>query len=528
MMKKITQNSRSIGIVFLVLLTFIGLTSCEDELNLEPVVEQSAANVFDDPAAYEQFLARIYAGFVVSGQQGPAGDPDISGIDEGFSNYLRQYWKHQQLTTDEALIAWNDGTIHDLNWQVWTPANEFITAMYNRIFYQISISNEFLRATEGVALSENLTAAYIAEVRFLRALSYWHAIDMFGNIPFVTENDPIGGTFLPPQASRSEVFDFIIAELDEIESDMVDARANVYGRADKAALWMLQAKLYLNAEVYTGTDLSAQAVTALEKVIAAGYALHDDYDELFLADNDTNGAQNEFIFTLNSDGLNTQGFGAMTFLTHAPVGGTMSAAAFGINGGWAGIRTTSAFVGQFSAAELITDDRANFYTDGQTLEILDVFNFNDGYAVEKYKNVTSDGAAGSDASGDFIDTDFPMFRLADAYLMYAEAVKRSGTGSTDLALQYVNLVRQRSNANPLATFGDITDEFILSERSRELHWEAHRRTDLIRFGQFSDGGIWPWKGNVAGGTTTGAFRDLFPIPSTDITANPNLTQNPGY
>ena len=154
--------------------------------------------LFDDPAVYEQFLARIYAGFVVSGQQGPAGNPDITGIDEGFSNYLRQYWKHQQLTTDEALIAWNDGTIHDLNWQVWTPANEFITAMYNRIYFQIAISNEFLRATADVPESEFLPAAYKAEVRFLRALSYWHAIDMFGNVPFVTEADPIGA-FLPSQ-----------------------------------------------------------------------------------------------------------------------------------------------------------------------------------------------------------------------------------------------------------------------------------------------------------------------------------------
>lgn len=527
MMKTLRKQSNRIGIVLLLLIASFGFTSCESELDLEPVIEQTAANVFDDPAAYEQFLARIYAGFVVSGQQGPAGNPDITGIDEGFSNYLRQYWKHQQLTTDEALIAWNDGTIHDLNWQVWTPANEFITAMYNRIYFQIAISNEFLRATAGVPESEFLPAAYKAEVRFLRALSYWHAIDMFGNVPFVTDADPVGA-FLPVQGSRQEVFDFIISELTSIESTMIDARQNVYGRADKAAVWMLLAKLHLNAQVYTGTDQSAQAIPYLENIIGAGYSLHDNYDELFLADNDTNGAQNEFIFTFNSDGLNTQGFGAMTFLVHAPVGGNMSAADFGINGGWGGIRTTSTFVNKFSASELITDNRANFFTDGQELEIADVFNFNDGYAVEKFKNVTSTGAQGSDSSGDFIDTDFPVFRLADVYLMYAEAVKRSGAGDQGLAVQYVNLVRQRSNATPIGGFSDITDEFLLAERSKELHWEAHRRTDLIRFGQFSDQGVWPWKGNVQNGTTTEAFRDLFPIPSTDITANPNLTQNTGY
>lgn len=527
MMKTIRKQSNRIGIALLVLVASIGFTSCEDQLDLEPIVEQSAANVFDQPGAPEAFLARIYAGFVVSGQQGPAGNPDITGIDEGFSNYLRQYWKHQQLTTDEALIAWNDGTIHDLNWQVWTPANEFITAMYNRIYFQISISNEFLRATASFPISEEFPEAFRAEVRFLRALSYWHAIDMFGNVPFVTEQDPIGA-FLPVQGSRAEVFDFIVSELMAIEPTMIDARQNVYGRADKAAVWMLLAKLYLNAEVYTGTDQSAQAIPYLENIISAGYTLHTDYDELFLADNNTNGAQNEMIFSFNSDGLNTQGFGAMTFLVHAPVGGNMSAADFGINGGWGGIRTTKALVNQFPNGAMSVDDRANFFTDGQELEIADVFNFNDGYAVEKFKNVTSDGVPGSDASGDFIDTDFPVFRLADAYLMYAEAVKRSGQGDQGLAVQYVNLVRQRSNATPIGGFSEITDEFLLSERSRELHWEAHRRTDLIRFGQFSDQGVWPWKGNVENGTTTEAFRDLFPIPATDITANPNLTQNPGY
>src|SRR5690606_19861684 len=124
----------------------------------------------------------------------------------------------------------------------------------------------------------------------------------------------------------------------------------------------------------------------------------------FMADNDRNGSQNEFIFAVAFDGIYTKTFGGTTFLTHAPVGGTMNAAEFGINGGWGGIRTTSAFVNKFPSFE--ADDRANFHTDGQNLEIADVGNFNDGYAIGKFKNVDVNGNQGSDASGDFVDTDF--------------------------------------------------------------------------------------------------------------------------
>ena len=123
-----------------------------------------------------------------------------------------------------------------------------------------------------------------------------------------------------------------------------------------------------------------------------------------------------------------------------------------------------------------------------------------------------------------------MFRLADAYLMYAEAVLRGGGGSTSTAVDYINEIRQRAygNAGGNISESDLTLDFIIDERSRELFFEAHRRTDLIRFGEFSDQGIWQWKGNVPQGTTTDSFRDLMPIPATDLGINTNLTQNPGY
>ncbi|MGC8802186.1 MAG: RagB/SusD family nutrient uptake outer membrane protein [Bacteroidales bacterium] len=131
-----------------------------------------------------------------------------------------------------------------------------------------------------------------------------------------------------------------------------------------------------------------------------------------------------------------------------------------------------------------------------------------------------------------MDTDFPMFRLADVYLMYTEATLRGATnGNRAKALQYVNELRTRAYGGSIGNITDsqLTLDFILDERARELYWEGHRRTDLIRFGKFSGGNyIWPWKGKVKEGTATPAHLDLFPIPASDLNANPNLVQNPGY
>ncbi len=512
-------------------------TSCTKDLDTVPLNPKTitSATVFDNPDAYKSALAKLYAGLAVSGQQGPSGNPDISGIDEGFGQYLRGYWYLQELPTDEALIAWNDQTIKDFHYQTWDANDVFIKAFYYRIFYQVALCNEFLRQTTDEKLNErgvddNLRAEikhFRAEARFLRALSYWHALDEFGNVPFVTENDEVGA-FFPKQISRADLFDYIESELKAIEPDLVDARQNEYGRADKAAAWTLLAKLYLNANVYIGQDKNSECITYCNKVIDAGYSLQPDYQSLFLADNNVN--NNEVIFSVNFDGVHTQTWGGTTFIIHASVGGTMDPAASGIDGGWAGLRTTSSFVNLFDDVTGNTDHRAMFWTDGQSLEISDVGKFEDGYAINKFKNVTSGGNPGSDLT--FPDTDFPMFRLADVYLMYAEAVLRGGTGGDmGTALNYVNLIRERAygDASGDITANQLTLDFILDERGRELYWEATRRTDLIRFGKFTGGDyLWPWKGGVKEGIATDSKFNLFPIPSSDLTANPNLVQNPGY
>ncbi|MDN3583090.1 RagB/SusD family nutrient uptake outer membrane protein [Mucilaginibacter flavus] len=512
----------------------INLTSCKKDLTPRNAV--TTDKVYTDFSNYKPILAKLYTSFALSGQQGPAGNPDIAGIDEGFSNYLREYYNMQELTTDEAAIVWNDGTIHNLHNMTWNSQNEFITAMYNRIFYSISVCNEFIRQTTDAKLASNgitgnnltLAKQYRAEARFLRALAYWHGIDLYGSIPFVTENDVVG-VFFPKQKTRTEIFTYIESELKSAETDMGAPRFE-YGRADKGAADMLLAKLYLNAKVYTGTDRSTDAITYSSKVIADGYSLEPNFKNLFLADNNKS---NEIIFPITFDGLHTTGYGGITYLIHAPVGGKMKAADFGINGGWAGIRTTKQYVSLFADPSGNTDKRAVFFTDGQNLEINDEYAFTDGYAIQKFRNITSTGAAGSDVTGNFPDTDFPMFRLADAYLIYAEAVLRGGTGGNlATALQYVNLVRTRAYGG--STAGNIIANqldlpFILNERGREFLFEMHRRTDLIRFGKFTGADyIWAWKGGVKAGVSVDAHFNLMPIPSADIVNNPTLKQNDGY
>lgn len=507
------------------------LAACTD-LDLEPQSSLTSDNAFASPDAYQAFLARVYAGLSVSGQQGPSGDPDIKGIDEGFSNYLRQYWKAQELTTDEAVIGWSDAGLSDYHDHDWTAANQFITALYNRVFYQISISNEFLQETtdeklDSRAVGEPLRTQirrFRAEARFLRALSYWHALDLFGPVPFYTETHPHGEA--PDQASRQDVFAFVERELLAIEADLYAPRQGPYGRADRAAAWTLLAKLYLNAEVYTGQPRYGDCRVVCEQILGAGvYALTPVYLHLFRADNHTSP---EIIFPITFDGLHTQTFGGMTFLTHAAVGGRMDAADYGIDGGWWGLRTTRALVERFPGGSATADGRATFYTDGQTLEIDALSDFTQGYALPKFTNRTAAGAAGSHAT--FPDTDFPFFRLADVYLMYAEAVVRGGGGDRVRALAYVNQLRERAYGTTEGTLteADLTLAFLLDERSRELYWEGQRRTDLIRFGQFTTHGRWPWKGGVKEGKPTEAFRELFPLPASELLANPKLIQNPHY
>ncbi len=528
-----------------ILLTAFLFSSCVKDLDVEPIDPQvnTLNNVFKDPAAYKKALAKLYASFAISGQTGGGGgNADIAGIDENFGNYVRQYWGLQELSTDEAIIAWDDATIKNFHWQTWSPNDVFITAIYSRIFYTITLCNEFIRNANNSIGSASGTflndlKAFKAEARFIRALSYWHAIDMFGNVPFVTEAD-LPGAFFPQRITRASLFTYIETELKDMEAELVPARQNEYARADKGAAWFLLAKLYLNAQVYTGTQRYTDALTYINRVISGGYTIDSNYERLFSADNNQS---REIIFPIAFDGQNTQQYGGMTFILHASNGGGMPLS--GIDGGWGGIRTIKDFVSKFNITESNfgsttqyrgSDKRGMFFFDNASWqwEITNVGTFTHGIGVTKFKNVTSTGGAAPNTHATFVSTDFPMFRLADAYLMYAEAVVRGGSGGDlSTAVGYVNTLRQRAygNATGNITSADMTLDFLLDERGRELYWEGHRRTDLVRFGQFTNGTyVWEWKGNVKNGIQTSAFRNLYPIPVNDLNANRNLMQNDGY
>jgi hypothetical protein len=344
----------------------------------------------------------------------------------------------------------------------------------------------------------------------------------------VTENDPVG-TFFPPQKTTAEIFNYVESELKAIETVLAEPRQNEYGRADKAAAWALLAKLYLNAEVYIGQPKYTEAITYTSKVINADYSLEPNYNKLFLTDNNTSP---EFIFSVAFNGTRTKTYGGTTFLIHGPVGGDMKPADFGIDGGWSGLRTTKNIVQLFPDPNGTQDKRGIFFTQGQSLEINDVTSFKDGYPIIKFKNISSTGAPGSDPGKVFPDTDYPMFRLAEMYLTYAEAVLRNGSGGTAAtALQYVNALRTRAYGNTTGniTAGQLTLDFILDERARELKWEMVRRTDLIRFNRFTGSNyLWPWKGGIKEGRGVEDYRKIYPIPGSDLIANPNLQQNSGY
>lgn len=518
------------------------LAGCSKKLDLFPTNDQTTQTVYATAAGYKSMLAKLYATLSLTGQTGPAGSPDIGGgLDEGSQvPFIRAFFNHQELPTDEAVCSWDDQTIKDFHNLRWTASDPFVLGMYARPIYNITLINEYIRQST----DENLSSRGIsgtdaedirksrAEARFLRAFNYWVMMDLFGKSTFITEADGVGA-FLPREISRTDLFTYIETELKAIDADLGAAKSAEYGRVDKAAAWALLARMYLNAKVYTGTEHNNDAIIYAQKVLTAGYSLHPKYAELFMADN--NKCTDELIFTANCDGLRTSAFGNTTFFIHAPVAADQ--ADYGSSGGWSGYTGTKGLADLFAAnASGILDSTrdkraAHFFTSVRMPTpaqiALPVINFPNGLPVRKYVNKRSDGAAASDPTLVYSDIDFPIFRLAEMNLIYAEAVLRGGTtGSTAQAITYFNQLRTRAGAT---TMSAITLQDVLNERGRELYWEGHRRTDLIRYELLTTGTyLWPWKGGVATGTSVDRKYNLFPIPATNRSANSNLSQNPGY
>lgn len=510
------------------------LSSCTKELNRYPTNGITSQTVYSTAGGYKQELAKVYSAFAVTSNSAP-GNTDVPGGDAGASDFFRLYWNTQEITTDEGKCVWLDNAgIQELDEDNWVPSNAVLLGLYDRCEYQILLANSFISQSSDANLTAHGITGddatnvryYRAEARFLRAYQYSILMDAFGSVTFIDENSPIGA-FFPKQIARKDLFNYIESELKAIDPLLMAPHKNEYARADQAAAWFLLARIYLNAQVYTGTARWADAMTYAQKVIDAGYPLLSKYQNLFLADN--NVGNTELIFPIAYDANHTQTYGGTTFLVNSSISGAWSEGPkyYGVpGGGWTGNRATQKVTGYFTDTTGKTDTRAIFRIREKTLDTLG--SFTSGIGVVKFKNVTSTGVTKSDAGGTFVSTDFPLFRSAEMYLTYAEAALRAGT-NTAQALTYFNTIRQRAYRGHSGDVANIGLSDILNERGREFYWEATRRTDLIRFGLFTGGNyVWPFKGGTVAGGPIEDFRVLFPIPQAEVIANPNLKQNIGY
>jgi hypothetical protein len=535
-----------------IVLSSIMIVSCVKDLNVIPKDPNSilAGNLGSNPVYMKQTLGKLYASFIISGQGSNGGD-DIAASDGNFFTTTRALWNVQEITTDEAICAWGDVGIADLNTQTWSAQNPFLTALYQRLSLSVTYANDFIKNTK--TNTDPTVVQYNAEARFLRALAYTWNMDLFGNPPFTTDADGVG-KFFPkqldpdPKIGRAKLFNYVVSELHAIETKLGEPGFS-YPQADKAACWMLLARVYLNAQVFTGTAKWDSCKIYCDKVIGSGkYSLATNYRQNFSADND--GKHNpEMIFALEQDGVNTQGYVGTTFIIESSSDATYIRAedyhGLTSNTNWNGNRARKQFMNvlvdtlatygnvQVPASDVTfsqAKDKRVYLKMKKSMDIPSPSASGDyGIGVYKFTAKNTDGTKAANYNPAFACTDFPVFRLADAYLMRAEALFNLSDAAN--AVKDVNIVRTRAfgNATGNITAGQLTAKFLLDERGREFYYEAQRRTDLVRFGKFTDGSYnWAWKGNTINGANTDKHLNIFPIPGDEVSANPNIKQNTGY
>lgn len=521
MKKMISKTKKILYIVAIALLSMSISTSCTNDLNTVPKGPNIELDPYSDASKYPLLVAKIYAGFNKLGLNGPDGLGDIpSSSDQGKTNFLRIYFNIQELTSDEAKCAWNDADEKNYSQTLLTPDNNIGYMLYQRCMLNIVFANEFLKNTQTPVVSVPNLDAMRAQVRVLRAMNYFFLLDVFGNPGWVTEIHPIDGSYLPTQLGREGMFNWIESELLTALNDkkLEDKSASTYGLVTNQVVQTLLAKLYINAKVYTGKERWNDALTYAKKVTGfTGLALEDNFQNLFCANNDKS---KEMIFVLPYDFNNAQDWGGMTAIISSSTGGDMTGDLMNFTGSWSGNRATQQLANLFGNG----DKRALFYKSNRTKDMTELGNFNSGWSAMKFTNRGWDNAPNPNGNNQWADTDFPMFRLADVILIQAEAELRLGDNN---AVSTFNKVHAHPRTG-LSAKASITLQDILDERGRELYWEAQRRTDLIRFGKFSKGYNWAWKGGVQDGTDIDSKYEVFPISTRHLTGNPSLAQNPGY
>ena len=538
-----------------VLLMMSGLSSCVKDLDVEPIDPSLQSDVTP-----EQLFNKCYSVFATSGNNGGDDNVDVDGLDGGFQHKYRQMWNSNELTTDEAICGWGDEGIPSYCHNTYDASHPMLRGYYYGLCIGITFCNQYLQ------VYGDYNSTMTAEVRFLRAFQFYLLTDAFGNIPFATT---ISGDN-PEQYTRAQVCEFIEKELKAIIGEDSNDNATIlndpkpkkygedgYGRIDKAAAWMLLSRIYLNSQVYTGTPRWQDAANYAKKVMDSPYKLHTvgyntngrqftAYQMLFMGDNSKTDAAYEAVFPVIQDGTRTTSWGGTNFLICSTADADIHPNRYDeteVNGlynnsAWSGNRARPELVRLFfpnddapsghayDLAEIAEDDRALFETEGRYLNVNDESNFKYGYAVAKFNNFMCDGSKGSDIT--FADSHLFYMRVAEAYLTYAEALTRmSGDVAPAEAVAAINAIRGRAHALQRNRY---TLDQILDEWGREFYFEGRRRVDLIRFNKFGGdtGYQWQWKGGVYAGRDFEAFRNVFAIPTDDLIANSNLSQNPGY
>jgi hypothetical protein len=534
----------------------LGMSSCVNDLNVEPIDPRLNTQVDAN-----KLFNKMYAEFVFEGK-GP-GDSELDLGDAGLSVLYRLLWNANELTTDEAICGWTDKGIAEFSKNSFTAANESLYGLWWRLNFGVSICNQYLK--ECADYDKTMTA----EAHFMRDLYYYYLLDNFGNPSFSeTMPDPD-----PKQIKSADLYNFIVKDLTENMGNMLPPSVRKkgeknYSRADQSAAWMLLARLYLNAEKYTGKAEWTKAKEYAEKVIKeSGRTLwegdnatthrsangkYSAYQMLFMADNDQTGAYNECIFGFALDGGTAASWGASTFL-HSSTWDANMAEDYPQRSSqaWGGNRTRVDLVKKFISLsdlnsldswtpETITkaagDDRALLYGDNadgkhgkkdRKYTNDDIATFADGIATTKFTSDRSDD--GPTAVSDLCDNDIMLMRLPEAYYIYAEAEAREAGSEVTLpeGTRLINEVRKRANNTNLLS--SYTLDELLDERAREFYFEGLRRTDLIRYGYFGNSNYtWQWKGGVKEGGKFPSYFNIFPIPQTELGTNHNLKQNPGY
>ena len=539
-------------------------SSCLKDLDTLPLntTDFTSENAYANEENYLKALSYINGYYMLVGQD-DAGKNDLGFSDSGQSEFLRQWFNLNEMTCDGLKCVWGDSYLTELQHDSWgTGSNDALVAVYTRAVKAIALANEFLLQTTDSKLDargqsgiKGEIAGYRAEARFHRAMFFYVLMDEFGNPPFpMPEN--IGGDD-PSRITRADLFKWLETELLDLGSDnsaMPAKGAVPYPRPTKGSVWALLSRMYLNAEVYTGTARWQDAKDAAQKVIEMGYTLAPKYSDMFRQDNTENGsAEKEFIFAIAYDRVSTQSWGGTSTFASASLSEDANlklGAEFGlpkINGeNWAGYHVPDDYVARFDLNGVVWGSKTNVFGYDRATSDKRAFFTNYGSTKEFHGNKVSTGwmcwkFCGLDSNDKLAQqdgvpgnwklssADMPVFRLAEMYLNYAEADARlnGGTVKDSKALEYVKELRNRAGV-PMPT--TIRLEWLLDERAREFMWEGHRRVDLIRFGKFTDVNYpWTLKGGILNGKIAlPSYRTIFPIIQSDLSSNSNLIQNEGY